>query len=107
MSSEYPDYTLHDPKGWCGDPKRGAAMGRGSYHVEDKEAFEGKMFVKYVRLSGDYDSNGTYFGGGPGTLPLYWCTNEDQTIDFMLRATDREDAKEQVKRAYPKARFFR
>ena len=28
-----PDYTTNDPKGWCGDPARGAALGRPSYHA--------------------------------------------------------------------------
>src|SRR5690606_26966366 len=25
-----PSYSTNDPKGWCGDPRRGAAMGRPS-----------------------------------------------------------------------------
>lgn len=99
-----PDFKVHDPKGWCGDPRRGAAMGRGSWHLDDKDAFDGKLYLRYMPLvDGDYDKNGTYWGG-PG--PLYWCANEDQTIDFVIRARNREDAKAQVKALYPKARFY-
>lgn len=102
-----PDYKIHDPKGWMGDPKRGAALGRGAWHADDKYA-PVKLYLRRVLLVyGDYDSNGTYFGGGPDTKRLYWCANEDQTIDFMLRGVDREDAKAQVKAKYPNARFFR
>lgn len=104
MSS--PDYKAHDPRGWCGDPSRGAAMGRGSYHADDKLASV-KLHLRCVRLNGDYDSNGTYFGGGYGTLPLYWVCDADQSIDFMLRAESRDDAKRLALEDYPNARFYR
>lgn len=101
-----PDYKSHDPKGWCGDPRRGAAMGRGSYHADDKQA-PVKLYLRHVPLNGDYDSNGTYFGGGYGTLPLYWCADGSGDVDFMLRARDRNDAKRQVLEEYRQARFYR
>ncbi len=98
-----PDYTRHDPKGWCGDIRRGAAMGRHTYAGEP--AFAGRLYVRRVRLdSGGYDPNGTYFGSGPGTLPLYWVASEDCEIDRMLRARDRAEAVAQVRALYPAAR---
>ena len=98
-----PDYKTHDPKGWCGDPKRGAAMGRHSYHAEDPTTFAGRLFMRRVRLdSGGYDPNGTYFGVGN---PLYWVSSEDSAVDFMLRGVDREAARADVLRKYPKAKI--
>ena len=100
-----PDYTVYDPKGWCGDPRRGAAMGRPTVMPEDRLNWDGKLFLRRVRLnSGGYDCNGTYFGLGD---PLYWAADADGTVDFMTRATDREDAKTAVLQLLPNARFFR
>lgn len=104
-----PDYSTHDPKGWGGDPRRGAALGRPTVQKGDEAAFTGKLYLRRIRLdSGGYDPNGTYFGLGQ---PLYWCaddgTSENHSIDFMLRAADRDEAKAAVRARYPNARFFR
>jgi hypothetical protein len=98
-----PDYKTHDPRGWCGDPSRGAALGRPT--VADGEP-EGKMTLRRVRMSADgaYDSNGTYFGCGE---PLYWYADEGGNVDAVLRARSREDAKRQVREIYPTAKFYR
>jgi hypothetical protein len=101
---EAPSYKTHDPRGWCGDPRRGAALGRPIVHDAASD-FSGKLTLRRSYLdSGGYDSNGTYFGYGQ---PLYWYASQDGTIDGMLRAASREDAKAQVLKSYPKARFFR
>jgi len=97
-----PDYTTHDPKGWCGDPKRGAALGRPT--ISDGEP-EGKMTLRKIRLdSGGYDPNGTYFGIG---APLYWYADQGGNVDAVLRAQDRAEAKRQVLKKYPTAKFYR
>lgn len=101
-----PSYKTNDPKGWCGNPQRGAAMGRPAIHRAPRD-YTGKLTLRRIRLNGDYDSNGTYFGGGPGTLPLYWYANDKGSIDAMLRAATREEAKRLIKVDYPKAKFFR
>lgn len=106
FENDAPSYKTNDPRGWCGDPSRGAALGRPTIQDADKTA-PVKLYVRRVRLNGDYDSNGTYFGGGPGTLPLYWVADASGEVDFMLRAHDRDDAKEQALAQYPAARFFR
>ena len=103
-----PDYSTHDPKGWGGNPRRGAAMGRTTLKRGDNATFKGKMTLRCVRLSdGGYDVNGTYFGGG---APLYWCAAGDSDskheVDFMLRAPDRAAAKLQVLVDYPHAKFY-
>jgi len=98
-----PSYKTHDPKGWCGDPSRGAALGRHSYHNRDKDEAV-KLFLSKVRIdNGGYDSNGTYFGHD---IPLYWYADEDLMIDDVLRAKNRNDAKQQILEKYPNAKFF-
>jgi hypothetical protein len=97
-----PDYKQNDPRGWGGDPRRGAAMGRATLQGED-DGSRLHLVRKYLNAGG-YDSNGTYFGHGG---PLYWCASESGNVDFMLRAATREAAKEQVRKTYPAAVFFR
>lgn len=95
-----PSYKTHDPKGWCGDPTRGAAMGRGTWESKDKQAFH-KLTLCNVELdSGGYDRNGTYFGSGGD---LWWYASEDGEIDAMLRAGNRREAERQVFKEYPNA----
>lgn len=97
------DYGTYDPKGWCGDPSRGAALGRPT--IKGPEDFNGKLGLRKVRLDmGGYDCNGTYFGIGS---PLYWYADEDGEIDGMLRAIDREHARAQVLEEYPNAKVRR
>lgn len=98
-----PDYKTHDPKGWCGDPRRGVALGRPTINRGEPE---GKMTLRKVRMSscGAYDSNGTYFGVG---APLYWYADEGGNIDGVTRANTRDDAKAFVLCEHPTARFYR
>ncbi len=96
-----PSYQTHDPKGWCGDPLRGAALGRHTYHGE----LVGKLTVREIPLDGDYDPNGTYFGGGEGSQPIYWYASDDCEVDGIVRAKDRDDAIAQVREFYPAAEF--
>jgi len=97
-----PSYSTNDPKGWCGDPKRGAALGRSNVVGKYDES---KLTLRRVRLnSGGYDPNGTYYGFGE---PLYWCADGAGEIDFVLRAADRKAAKKQVRVYCPGARFLR
>ncbi len=92
-------YTDNDPRGFCGDPKRGAALGRPSIQGELGEGET--LTVTRKQLEGDYDENGTYFGGGPGTQPLFWVSSEDGGVDYMIRAKDIGDARAQVHAKYP------
>lgn len=99
-----PSYQAHDPKGWCGDPKRGAAMGRHAYRNLPASA-EVRLYLRRVYLDmGGYDVNGTYWGSG---APLYWYASSDGKIDVVTRATDRDDAKRLVRLHYPRASFWR
>jgi hypothetical protein len=93
-----PSYQAHDPKGWCGDPRRGAAMGRPT--IEGEPDYGGVLFVSRVELDGDYDVNGTYFGGG---TPLFWYASEDGSIDQMERAPSLASAMKEAAKLYPRA----
>jgi len=100
-----PDYSTHDPKGWCGDPKRGAAMGRHRYLPEKPESWTGKLYVSEVRIDGGgYDRNGTYFGHAG---PLYWCADASGEVDFTVRASDRAAALVEIRKTLPLAKFAR
>ena len=104
MTNSTPSYKTRDPRGWGGDPTRGAALGRPTVTDKDRDA-DVKLHLRREYLNqGGYDRNGTYFGIG---RPLYWCADEDLEIDFMLRADTREEAKAKVRERYPNARFFR
>ena len=96
-------YQANGPKWWCGDPRRGAALGRPT--ITGDAGYGGRLYLRRIRLnSGGYDRNGTYFGHG---RPLFWCASADGAIDRMTRADDREDAKRLMLEEYPNARFFR
>ena len=99
-----PDYKTNDPKGWCGDPKRGAALGRPKIvRINRKDCV--KLYLNKIRIdSGGYDSNGTYFGFGK---PLYWYADANGNIDCMLRASNRLEAKQLILKEFPNAKFFR
>ena len=105
------DYTTHDPKGWCGDPKRGAALGRPT--IKGEKTYSGRLTLRRVYLNqGGYDPNGTYFGHGD---PLYWYASEDGEIDGVVRATGRSgivpgwrgSARAQVLKLYTNAKVRR
>lgn len=94
-----PNYSTNDPKGWCGDPKRGAALGRPSDH---EPGFAGRLRLRRIVLNdGGYDANGTYFGIG---APLYWAASDCGAVDYMLRAPDRAAARAIVLARYPQAK---
>ena len=96
-------YKFNAQQGYCGDWKRGAPLGR--FIIQDApKDFAGKLTLRRVRLNGDYDCEGTYWGAG---APLFWIANEELSIDFVVRASDREAAKVKAQQAYPNARFHR
>ncbi len=70
--------------------------------------------VFYMRklkwVDGDYDEQGAYWGYVRGTS-IYWAQADvvgvDEIQEMFVRATSRDDAKEQVKVKYPLAKFKR
>ena len=99
-----PSYQKNDPKGWCGDPSRGAAIGRHSLHTDSgsRSKYAGRIYLKRVRLdNGGYDENGTYYGISRGE-ELWWYSDGDK-IDVTTRACHRDHAKRLVLAEYPNA----
>lgn len=94
-------YKDNDPKGWGGDPSRGAAMGRVTIQG-DIEAGETLNIVKKELNSGGYDENGTYFGLGDS---IYWVSSENGNVDYIIRAKNLKDAQGQVRETYPDVMF--
>lgn len=89
------DYSTNDPKGWCGDPSRGAALGRPTIKGEP----EGTITVRRSPIDRQgYDRNGTYFGTG---APLFWIADEGGEVDYMERFVDLEDAVKVTAENYP------
>ena len=101
-----PDYSVNAPAGWCGDPQRGAAHGRPCILPDDRNAPTEKLYLRQVPVdSGGYDPKGAYFGHNRQTL--YWCADSKLSVDFMLWAKSRAQAKETVRHLLPNARFRR
>lgn len=119
-------YKRNDPRGWGGDPSRGAAMGRNDIKdiPEDYEAPGFTIHVEHILLIEGYDPNGTYFGSGG---PLFWIRSEvedvaDQSLsgeesaddidhhemylDYCERFVDLEDAVRIVQETWPHARVI-
>lgn len=91
-----------DP-GYCGDPRRGASMGRVSH--EGDGGPNKRFYLQRVRInSGGYDSGGAYWGIG---APLWRYESECGSADGFLRSRDREAAKGAIRAIHVGARFFR
>lgn len=64
-----------------------------------------KVSLQTVRInSGGYDSGGAYWGLG---RLLYWAGSDCGTVDLWFRASDRPEAKANVRKQFPNARFYR
>lgn len=69
----------------------GAPMGARNRRDADPRA---KLYCQRVRLvDGDYAPDGTYWGGGRGTVPLYAVFSEDLETLCFYRAWDYMRAK--------------
>lgn len=96
-------YQDNDPKGWCGDPSRGAALGRATICDVDKATFAGKLTLHRVHIdAGGYDPNGTYFGTG---WPIFWYSDDEGQVDGVLRATNIKAARDELAGEFPQASF--
>lgn len=99
-----PSYGTNDPRGWMGDPKRGAALGRPD-RVGDA-GYSGVIHLRRVRIDADgYDGLGTYWG--LGDRPLWWFACANNYIDRTVRARTREEARDFIVARYPNAKVRR
>lgn len=66
-----------------------------------------KLRLERLRwVSQDYDSKGAYWGRRNGDY-IYCGWNDYNEVRIFVRALHHRDAKEQVKRILPNARFYR
>lgn len=93
------NYNKNDPRGWGGDPKRGAALGRRTIREAPKDTLDILYLARVVIDEDGYDPLGTYFGTGG---VLWWVVSEDQMVDYMVRG-DMKEVKRIVHAHYPKA----
>ncbi len=92
-------YKFNDPKGFGGDPKRGAALGRKS--LLGPYNFSGTLFFREVYVdSQGFDINGTYLGH---LGPWWWCASEDQKTDWVFMAKNLEDARRKIYEKWPQS----
>ena len=67
--------------------------------------YTGKVYIQKQRVNaGGYIAGGIYFGCG---APLYFVQDEDGLWDDYIRASDRADAIEIVRKRYPLAQIRR
>ena len=87
--------------------KYGAPHGRRSDPLNE---VVGKVHLQRVPfVDGDYDPGGAYWGGGPGTLPLFcaWGDNGLIEVEHYIRAHDRHEAKDSLLARFPGLKFYR
>jgi hypothetical protein len=98
-----PNYKTNDPHGWCGDPERGAALGRENIDSPDVNTFDRPFVLKRVPIdSSGYDPNGTYFGTADA---LYWLASEDGNVDLVFLAKCDTDAVAEAAKRYSMAQL--
>jgi hypothetical protein len=101
------DYTLHGPKGWMGDPSRGASLGRGEYRGHGTD-YAGPISIREVALNREgYDRLGAYFGWPGNRDLLYWVASSDCLIDYVLWAPSRSAVEAKVRDEWPQAQIRR
>lgn len=97
---------LPPDRGYMGDPRRGASLGRDdNFHPGNAVDASPKFSLRRLRLNnGGYDDGGAYWGVG---APLYWAISDDGEFECFFRASNRENAKEEIRSRCPGARFYR
>ena len=79
-------YEKNDPKGWGGDPSRGAALGRRD--ITPAPPF-GTVEVQEIRLDRDgYDALGTYWGVDGRLFSVRGETAEGDEWEMTTRVRD-------------------
>lgn len=89
-----------------GVSQRGAQMGRPNWGLSEHRKRPMMMYVQRIKLIGDYDLGGAYWGGHPSP-PLFCAWAEDLDARVFVRAKTRDEAKKLVKESFINAKFFR
>jgi len=85
-------YKKNAPNGYCGDPGRGAAMGRPDINPKPKAEPAGPLTACHVLLDSEgYDPCGTYWGFPPFGDGLYFVhgsTEDGEDIEMLIWAVN-------------------
>jgi len=87
MTTSLERFKKNAPKGYCGDPSRGAAMGRADINPKAEPA--GPLTVCFVaRCGGGYDVCGTYWGTSAAAFLYfaYGSTADGEDIEIFIWA---------------------
>jgi hypothetical protein len=85
--------------------KYGAPMGACDVFDEDPDL---KLYVQRIRfVDGDYSADGTYWGGGRDSLPLWCAFSAHLETCLWVRARNRVLAVDMVKLRLPSATFYK
>ncbi|MEL7519943.1 MAG: hypothetical protein AAFN48_13425 [Pseudomonadota bacterium] len=102
---------LAKDRGYMGDPRRGASLGRSNTSGDPDECW--KFYLVRVRLdNGGYDSGGVYWGHGEPlwryeAADLVYAPGNLGLPSGFVRAVNRDAARRCIREDYPKSRFFR
>ena len=96
QTGEHPDLKVGEGAGWCGDPSRGAAMGRPS-----ADHMEGVIKIQPMEMvDGAYDKGGTYWGCGSHEMGFMYVLEDSEGNQAYLRIIPGKMV-ESVAEAYP------
>jgi hypothetical protein len=102
MTTSLERYKKNAPKGYCGDPGRGAAMGRADINPKAEPA--GPLTVCYVELDkGGYDVCGTYWGNSALAFLYfaYGSATDGEDIELVFWAKGDVIARKYMLSMYP------
>jgi hypothetical protein len=102
MTTSLDRFKKNAPKGYCGDPGRGAAMGRAD--INPKAEPTGPLTVCFVeRYDGGYDACGTYWGcsSDHGLYFAYGNDKEGNDIEMIFWAKGDVSARKYMLNMYP------
>lgn len=85
----------------------GAQMGRRNQISEPH--YPVKFHLRQLRwVDGDYDQGGAYWGNSGGTSIYHaWGDGAEFEQEVFARATNRYEAKQEILRLFPNAKFYR
>lgn len=83
----------------------GTQMGRRDILPEGERDFPIKLRMERLRfVDGDYDKWGAYWGSGN---PIFCAWNDCEQVMVFVRAQNRKQAKQLVRKELPQAKFYR
>lgn len=83
---------LSKDRGWCGDPRRGAALGRPNQNLN------GDFKVEPLPTPDGYDEGGTYWGVGSPESGYMFVAEDSEGNQAFTRAKSINEAQEEFEK---------